>query len=573
MTQKINFSMVLISRNEEKTLPRMLQSIKPFIDLGGDVVILDTGSSDTTVEIAKNAGCNVVEVGDKYRQLITDQIATLINEKFIIDGDEEIVKEGDTLFNFSAARNFAATLAKNDMISCQDCDEEYTKLDIDAICKLIDKGHSQFEYNFVFSHDDFGNEAIKFIQSKFYDRSKLQWAGIIHEVLQPITNDIIKRTFLPEDIFKLEHWQNHGTNRIGYLKGLALDCFMNPDNDRNCHYFARELMYHGRLHSAIKEFKRHIAMDRWPAERAQSMIYIGDCYGRLNVPSKQVEWYKKAFELDSGRREALIKLGFYYKHNNQPQKVACYMAAAEQIPWSGYYSNQKGFYENIPHELMYWAKGWLGDIQGAQYHILEALKFQPTNVQYLNDMLYYFENYPVHPSIDLRNYIKHPENLSVLNIGVGPGSSSLARQLPFFKFKLLEHIDVHQPYLDYAKQLKWRSEKVLFQPDNICEYDSDKLDEFNLILIFDVLEHLEKIDAIQLLTKIARTSCKLLMFVPEEMGDQYVNKTTVESMEHKSKWSAKEFLDYGFKVEIIQNFNYGPFVADALWVFKGDVNE
>src|SRR6267142_1639782 len=73
---------------------------------------------------------------------------------------------------------------------------------------------------------------------------------------------------LPESQIKLEHWQNQETNRSGYLTGLALDCFLNPDNDRNSHYFARDLMWSGRYRSAIREFDRHIAMNKWEAERA-----------------------------------------------------------------------------------------------------------------------------------------------------------------------------------------------------------------------------------------------------------------------------------------------------------------
>lgn len=679
-----NFSMVLISRNEEKTLPRMLKSIKPFLQEGGDVVIMDTGSTDNTVAIAKEAGCHVIEVGDRFHYTITDEIATLINEKFIVDGEDEVVKEGDRLFNFSAARNYAATFAANDMISCQDCDEEYTTLDINTIHHLIGKGHKQFEYNFVFSHDEYGKEAIKFIQSKFYDRTKLQWVGIIHEVLQQITSEPVERCFLPEDIFKLEHWQNHETNRTGYLKGLALDCFSNPNNDRNSHYFARELMYQGRLHSAIKEFKRHIAMDRWPAEKAQSMIYVGDCYGQLNIPMKQVEWYQKAFELDSSRRESLIKLAYFYKHNNSPQKVACYVAAAMEIPWIGFYSNQRSHYENTPHELMYWAKGWLGDIEGAKYHIKKALEYQPKNPQYVRDTIYYFEypdnglegdttfedlqslyltaksvgtiaaigasernlhalrqgcrhghvtteisemvdmifvedysnfeslvnkysciicgtNFEDHKdvinsylnkvykinniwykdllplfgeypntskSIDLRDRIKEPYNLKVLNIGVGDGTSGLGMQLPYFTFKELRNIDIHEPYLTHAKTGMWNTKKVFFELNDIRNmYTIDKLNYYDLALIFDVLEHLPKKDGIELLKLILESSCDLLMFVPSE-DDKYVNRTGIASMDHLSTWKPEELREMGFDVEVIENFNYGTFSATAMWVTK-----
>ena len=37
------------------------------------------------------------------------------------------------LFDFAAARNYAADLASNDFISMPDCDEVFTKLDIDRV--------------------------------------------------------------------------------------------------------------------------------------------------------------------------------------------------------------------------------------------------------------------------------------------------------------------------------------------------------------------------------------------------------------------------------------------------------
>ena len=399
-----NFSIVLIVRNEEKCLPRMLDSLKEFQDRGGEIVICDTGSTDRTAEIARSYGCVVSEVGEKFITTLDGDIADKIN-KFFSVGEGEIVKAGEKLFDFSSARNYAASLAKNDMISNQDADEMYSALDIDKVSAIISSGISQIEYNFVFSHDQFGKELIKFIQCKFYDRRKLRWTGLVHEVLSPIVSDEIKRLTVDESIIKLEHYQNPDTPRGQYIKGLALDCFLHQDNDRNSHYFARELLWNDKPRSAIKEFERHVAMNRWVTEAAESMIYIGDAYGKLNQGDKQLEWYNKAFIHDSTRREALLKLAYFFKFHNKPQKVESYVAAAMEIPWSGFYADFKSHYEHEPHELMYWAKGWLGDIAGAQEHILKALEYQPYNPVYLRDTQYYFE-YPNQP---IEGWMRFPE--------------------------------------------------------------------------------------------------------------------------------------------------------------------
>lgn len=48
-------SVAIITKNEEKRLPDCLKSV-PF---AGDIVVVDSGSSDRTMEIAKEAGCRV----------------------------------------------------------------------------------------------------------------------------------------------------------------------------------------------------------------------------------------------------------------------------------------------------------------------------------------------------------------------------------------------------------------------------------------------------------------------------------------------------------------------------------
>jgi len=383
---KPKFNVCLIARNEEEKLPHLMGSLKEFQERGGVVYLLDTGSTDNTVKVAKELGCEVVEAGDMFATTLSEEQAKDINEKFIVEEEEPIVKAGDRLFDFAGARNYIAKFSDEDMIATPDCDEVYTKLDIDAINKKIEEGAKQFEYNFVFSHDANGNEGIKFTHSKFYNKNLSKWVGVVHEVLTGNN----ERVYLGEDIIKLEHFQNEKTNRSNYLRGLALDCFLHPTNDRNSHYLARELMYYGRYKSAIKEFHRHIEMNGWVAERAQSMIFIGDCYGYMGKLDLQRGWYLKAFSTDPERREALIKMAWSYTHEKKWQAVVAMAEGALKIPYKGYYGNRMEHYTKEPHELLYRAYGWLGRIPEARENILKALEYDPKNLKYRVDMKYYF---------------------------------------------------------------------------------------------------------------------------------------------------------------------------------------
>ncbi len=56
----MSLSVVLITYNEEANLPRTLASVKPLIENGqGEIIVVDSGSTDRTVEIAKSFGAKV----------------------------------------------------------------------------------------------------------------------------------------------------------------------------------------------------------------------------------------------------------------------------------------------------------------------------------------------------------------------------------------------------------------------------------------------------------------------------------------------------------------------------------
>ena len=175
-------------RNEAIVLPRLLRSLEEFRKRGGKCYALDTGSIDDSVKICKDWGVTVVEVGEKYLHTINKDLAEKINERFVVDDEEPIVKEGYKYFDFASARNEAASLASNNWVSFIDADEVFTSLNVDELNKIIENEPDvdNFLYDFVFSHREDGAPAIAFNQSKMYNKTKMRWVNSVHEVLQRI---------------------------------------------------------------------------------------------------------------------------------------------------------------------------------------------------------------------------------------------------------------------------------------------------------------------------------------------------------------------------------------------------
>lgn len=381
------FSVCLIARNEEKCLPRAVVSLQDFQRRGGEVCLVDTGSTDKTAQIARDAGWKVEEVGEKFLFTVTAQQATDVNAKFIVGGENPVLKEGDKIFDFGSARNYAAAMALTDIVSMMDCDESFTTLDIDAINGFILQGFNQFEYQFVFSHLSDGTPGLQFRQSKMYDRRKMHWNGIIHEILTGTG----RVKYLDNSILLLEHYQNVETDRSGYLRGLALDCFLHPENDRQSHYFGRELLWSVRWQSAIKELTRHVFMYRWPAEQAQSLIHIGEAHALLQEFKLAVEAWHKAISIDAGRRSAFIHLADHYQRVKDPLRVKIYARACLEVPLSDYYANDVSHYKEVPHEMLYWAYAHLNEREKGKEEFKKAFVFNPDNPKYLHESANFFD--------------------------------------------------------------------------------------------------------------------------------------------------------------------------------------
>lgn len=236
----MKFTVAIISKNEEATISKLLESIKGV----DDIVLVDTGSTDKTIEIAKSYGVRVFE--NKFDIIITPELKEQI---FNLTGEETNV--GDKVFDFASARNWIAQQAKHDMIFMPDCDEvvEWNLLEVE---KFLDDCYDSVSYKYTFSFDKYNKPIVEFNGSKFYNRKKAKWERIVHEIIVPETYKTSVEGWMTEEelnflyqlskkyntIAEIGSWKGRSTNAL--LTGCkgkvtAIDHFQGSDEKDKTH--------------------------------------------------------------------------------------------------------------------------------------------------------------------------------------------------------------------------------------------------------------------------------------------------------------------------------------------------
>src|SRR6201981_677897 len=89
----MNLSVVIITFNEEANIGRTLESVKPLVADGkGEVIVVDSGSTDRTVEIARSFGAKIfVEEWKGYAAQKNSAIEKATGDWILsLDADEEL---------------------------------------------------------------------------------------------------------------------------------------------------------------------------------------------------------------------------------------------------------------------------------------------------------------------------------------------------------------------------------------------------------------------------------------------------------------------------------------------------
>jgi len=174
-----------------------------------------------------------------------------------------------------------------------------------------------------------------------------------------------------------------------------------------------------------------------------------------------------------------------------------------------------------------------------------------------------------HP-LDLLGRIKDLplRSMTVLNLGAGICGSPISEQLHFLPCRRLIHIEKFQPYMAQLKQMPFAASEVEFHEVDIMDYiTSPAMPDVDIALMIDVLEHLPRADADEVLRVLTRrVRERILIWVP--LGECPIEPIHDNPYQvHLSTWHPDDPAFAGHQVEKFEKFHQhlDP-PADAGWV-------
>lgn len=278
-----------IALNEEKFIERWFNSAKDADHL----LIMDTGSSDKTVECALALGIDV-------RQIRIHP------------------------WRFDDARNASLWALPNDIDYCiaLDMDEILQPGWREELERAYQLGITRPGYRFIYSWLPDGSPGGEFNGIRIHTRFGYRWRYPIHEVPSPYGIEE-KRMQMN---FEIHHRPDPAKSRGQYLPLLAMAAREEPESERAAFYHARELYFHGRYRESAQEFRRYLDLAWWEPEIASAMNYLA----RVE-PENAIEWCTKSMATYSGSREPMVILSRYYYNEQTWNQCLLWAEKALQI--------------------------------------------------------------------------------------------------------------------------------------------------------------------------------------------------------------------------------------------------
>ncbi len=354
----VTISLCMIVKNEEETLARCLDTVKDIVD---EINIVDTGSTDRTVEIAKQ---------------YTDRV-------FYYEWTN----------NFSAARNESFKYATKEYILYLDADDVLLEADqakFKELKETLDPSVDSVSMYYNAGMDEFGNVTLRYRRNRLLKRERnFQWFGDCHNYIN------VRGKIINSDISVTHKKIRHSVGRtISVFEGKIArgDVF----SSRDYFYYGNELRENGRHEEAIKSYDNCIALkEGWVEDKIFACIFKADCYRYLNDMSNELSSLFQSFQFSPPRAEACSRIGYNFQRKREYKSAAFwYELATQQIPdadrWSFIYTAYHTWYPHLQLCVCYYN---LGDYKKAYEHNEEARKYRPEDKSVLHNKKLFEEKF------------------------------------------------------------------------------------------------------------------------------------------------------------------------------------
>ncbi len=330
-----------IALNEEWCSERWATST-----VGADVrVVLDTGSSDRTVEVLRDAGVTV-------------------HQGAVIP------------FRFDIARNSALALVPADVDIC-------VSLDMD---ELLDDGFLP-ALRAAWAEQPF-DSAMTWIDTgswwkchRVHSRQGWRWFMPCHEVMMHYGDGPDRRVDI--DTAKIYHRPNAAPRTNRYRPLLEMAVHEQPSDGRAWTYLTRECFFQQDRPALLEAAEKAVELGGWAAERAAVCRWAA-----WADPNAELDWLQRGVETAPGEAEAWHALATYQKDRDWQ---ACFDAAVRglQCSQAAHYLADQGVRAWGLHDLAALAAHFLGDPETAIAHGEAACAADPSSGRLTANLYYY----------------------------------------------------------------------------------------------------------------------------------------------------------------------------------------
>ena len=343
----------MIVKDEEGTLSRALKSVKPFAD---EIVVVDTGSTDGSVEIARQ---------------FTDRI-------YFFEWCDD----------FARARNFSFSKATCDLVMWLDADDEITEDNAEIFKQLKlreDFDTAMVKYAMAFEGDE---PTFVYYRERVFRRAlNPVWVGEVHEVISPLGRVIYSHACVYHKKVKVNPTARNlhiYQRKVG--KGEKLDA-------RQKFYYGRELYFNGLYEECVAVLNDFLKGEFWEENGVEACRTLCRALTALGRREEGITALLHAFTLSRPRAEDCCILANYLEDKGQLQSAIFWYGCAlksEENAESGAFINTD-YLTFIPAIRLCVIYDRLGNLPLAEHYNEVAGKAKPNDKSYLHNRQYFKE--------------------------------------------------------------------------------------------------------------------------------------------------------------------------------------